>query len=578
MAHLRKILLLLSLLALKGRCLEGLNQTEQAVEELIQSETKDGKLEIVKRIKKINPDGSYTIGYEADDGSFKIESRDVLGNIKGTYGFVDDEGEIKRVSYSSSNASDVFPNKSQLFPASSVVQRIPKSTTARPISSTSSTSAPASTTPLSVIQSIARRRVTQSSTSTTTARPNVVVYSSAAPRVLLQRPSLSKLPEAKSEVQINRPEASIKRQHFEDIKPVTEEFSEVRSNLLRRQTLGEPGFNSPFVHNDDQDVYNSVTSRPLFTTSRPPVRLGLTTTAPKPLEDSFQRHQLEEVESNTAVNKVGLAPTPEPLVAIRHPFQQGAILVPLSQLQNRILPVENMQEVYQARQNYAERQQVKRLTPAGLRPLPVQVDANGFIHQMPSTPYPITITPTELPSGDIDQIQPPVSTRDFQTLLNHLIRRQKMLETISELMQREKQFPGGFRRYQPRQQVGVRLEEEVPGGYEYQDERQYVGRRRASRGYQPEVTRGRGPEEEYLPAEVRESLLLRMLKLAMNPALPLQEDEDAEPQQVATAATLQYRKLPMRNVEIIGEEQLEDTDAKKRRAKRYKDEDMEYME
>lgn len=68
-----------------------------------------------------------------------------------------------------------------------------------------------------------------------------------------------------------------------------------------------------------------------------------------------------------------------------------------------------------------------------------------------------------------------------------------------------------------------------------------------------------------------------MLKLAMNPALPLQEDEEAEPQQVATAATLQYRKLPMRNVEIIGEEQLED-DAKKRRAKRFKDEDMEYME
>lgn len=472
-----QILLLLSLLVLKGQSSESLNQTEQAVEELIQSETKDGKLEIVKRIKKINPDGSYTIGYEADDGSFKIESRDVLGNVKGTYGFVDDEGEIKRVSYSSSNASEGFPHQPQLFPAPSVVQRIPKSTTFKPITSTTSTIAPSATTPLSVIQSIARRRVTQSSPSTTTTpRPNVVVYSSAAPRVLLQRPSLSKLPEVKSEVQINRPEASIKPQPFEDIRPVTEEFSEVHSNLLRRQTLAEPGF-SPFLHNDDQDVYNSVTSRPLFTTSRPPVRLGFTTTSPRPLEE---RQQLEEVESNTAVNKVGLAPTPEPLVAIRHPFQQGAILVPLSQLQSRILPVENMQEVYQARQNYAERQQVKRLTPPVLRPLPVQVDEHGFIRQMPPTPYSTPVAP----NGEIDEIQPPVSTRDFQTLLNHLIRRQKMLETISELMQREKQLPGGFGRYQLRQQVGVR-EEEPSRGYEYQYDRQFVDRRRASRGYHP---------------------------------------------------------------------------------------------
>lgn len=73
-------------------------------------------------------------------------------------------------------------------------------------------------------------------------------------------------------------------------------------------------------------------------------------------------------------------------------------------------------------------------------------------------------------------------------------------------------------------------------------------------------------------------LLLRMLQLAMNPALPL--DDEEESQQLATVTTPQYRRLPVRNVEILGEE--DDSELRKRRpaarAKRYKEEDMEYME
>lgn len=75
--------------------------------DLDKAETKDPtkKLEIIKQIRKINKDGSYTVGYEAGDGTFKIESRDVLGNIKGTYGYVDAHGEIKRVSYNGNNGT-----------------------------------------------------------------------------------------------------------------------------------------------------------------------------------------------------------------------------------------------------------------------------------------------------------------------------------------------------------------------------------------------------------------------------------------------------------------------------------------
>lgn len=72
--------------------------------DLENAETNDAKkLEIIKQIRRVNSDGSFVLGYEAVDGTFKIESRDVLGNVKGTYGYVDENGEIKRVSYTANN-------------------------------------------------------------------------------------------------------------------------------------------------------------------------------------------------------------------------------------------------------------------------------------------------------------------------------------------------------------------------------------------------------------------------------------------------------------------------------------------
>ncbi|XP_070497884.1 putative uncharacterized protein DDB_G0291608 [Chironomus tepperi] len=73
--------------------------------DLEHAETKDASAtEIIKQIRKLNPDGTFTIGFEADDGSFKIETRDLEGNVKqGTYGYIDEHGEVKRVSYSTQN-------------------------------------------------------------------------------------------------------------------------------------------------------------------------------------------------------------------------------------------------------------------------------------------------------------------------------------------------------------------------------------------------------------------------------------------------------------------------------------------
>lgn len=81
--------------------------SSDAISDLDKAETKDAKkLEIIKQIRRVNNDGSYTVGYEAIDGTFKIESRDVLGNVKGTYGYVDENGEIKRVSYTANNTTN----------------------------------------------------------------------------------------------------------------------------------------------------------------------------------------------------------------------------------------------------------------------------------------------------------------------------------------------------------------------------------------------------------------------------------------------------------------------------------------
>ena len=47
-----------------------------------------------------NEDGSYSYGYEADDGSFKLETRHADGRVEGKYGYIDiDTGELKVIEY-----------------------------------------------------------------------------------------------------------------------------------------------------------------------------------------------------------------------------------------------------------------------------------------------------------------------------------------------------------------------------------------------------------------------------------------------------------------------------------------------
>ncbi|XP_076760904.1 uncharacterized protein LOC143429261 [Xylocopa sonorina] len=285
----------------------------------------DQQVAILKQIRKVNEDGSYTYGYEAGDGSFKVESRDVLGNIKGTFGFVDADGEIKRVSYSSSNgtgfkATTVSPLQEHV----SVVQSVPrvnrtiatkKPTTIYPSSTEASTKS-------SVVQSIPRNRKTTTTsttttTTTTTEQPKAIIghylkeIGKNRSRFIIngqQRPLIIEEESGEDEdSQINRPTTDDKTSTYrrviftkrpidQTLGPISEDFEGKEDNSkvatgndLRRQLHEETTKATPLLQSssdDHSDVYGGSlsTSRPLFTMSTPPrfLQRGPASRVPRP--------------------------------------------------------------------------------------------------------------------------------------------------------------------------------------------------------------------------------------------------------------------------------------------------------
>lgn len=64
---------------------------------------------ILKQINRQNDDGSYSFGYEAADGSFKIETKYPNGDVAGKYGYLDDTGKLREVSYGASSQRGFEP-------------------------------------------------------------------------------------------------------------------------------------------------------------------------------------------------------------------------------------------------------------------------------------------------------------------------------------------------------------------------------------------------------------------------------------------------------------------------------------
>ena len=92
------------------------------------SSSTEAPVVIVKQVNEINEDGTYTVGYEASDGSFKLETKDAEGNVKGKYGVVDENGEIKIVEYSANNStgftSDLELPEAQAIELGAPVQQV----------------------------------------------------------------------------------------------------------------------------------------------------------------------------------------------------------------------------------------------------------------------------------------------------------------------------------------------------------------------------------------------------------------------------------------------------------------------
>lgn len=64
---------------------------------------------ILKQINRQNDDGSYSYGYEAADGSFKIETKYPNGDVAGKYGYIDENGKPREISYGASSKRGFEP-------------------------------------------------------------------------------------------------------------------------------------------------------------------------------------------------------------------------------------------------------------------------------------------------------------------------------------------------------------------------------------------------------------------------------------------------------------------------------------
>lgn len=642
-------------------------ETTTTKEILKASETGDpSKVDIVKQIRRLNDDGSYTIGYEAGDGTFKIESRDVQGNVKGTFGYIDKDGEIKRVTYSSSSDSTPVPVTTSTTPSTPMmVVRVNKtvSTTRRPLATVVYPNRGGySTTRGTVVQPIPRRRQTTSTRPTTTMETTTEkqqTETSTSNILNLYRPKQDEILNTRS--QILKPMSSgkddlVTKQTTTKIpytvKPVYEHVTEKeqentpgKANTIRREltnTSPNPHMISlrQSVGDDSTDVYGSHLSlgtvRPLFTTTTPRPRLvpiHSLVAARQKIHQQYQEQPTHDEETNIEAStgrvfdqENVVTSNPVPVIHIppgRDPdervYQQilyrrpsavhfrtneyirdnpGAP-IPIGnqrpflqyELQNKVLEPQYVKDPQQTQKVSAS--EVDTAQPYDVRPvtriIPVHVDERGvpiqgyqrYINPYRPTPPPVVLQPQPRydPIEDMNAISAPVSTRDLKRLLQVLISRQNRLQALMDqivapgppyqplpLFRAEPQYE--YNRYQNRQypdderydyrydQQQYRQQEAYQnqvGNYENQqyESQRFVPRRRLyTRPYDASVAASNRVEEspEYLPAEIREALLLKMLMLAISP------DFMPSPAPMTEMTTATPPRKQVRNVQILGEE------------------------
>uniref|UniRef100_A0A0P4Z7Y2 Cuticular protein n=1 Tax=Daphnia magna TaxID=35525 RepID=A0A0P4Z7Y2_9CRUS len=79
--------------------------TDYASSKSTTSSDTEPAVSILKQINQMNDDGSYTFGFEASDGSFRIENMDANGYMTGKYGYIDANGKLQETEYAAGKMS-----------------------------------------------------------------------------------------------------------------------------------------------------------------------------------------------------------------------------------------------------------------------------------------------------------------------------------------------------------------------------------------------------------------------------------------------------------------------------------------
>lgn len=239
------------------------------------------------------------------------------------------------------------------------------------------------------------------------------------------------------------------------------------------------------------------------------------------------------------------------------------------EFQNKVLEPQYLKETSQHPQRP---QPTAEVTPNPYDPrpvtriIPIPVDDRGVPLQGYQgrfvNPYqrPALFQPRYEPVDEMTSIAAPVSTRDLRRLLHILILRQNKLQALMDQMMvgpslYRPESDYRYQRYQDDDRYDYRYDQyrqEYQGqGYDNQYESQrYVPRRRYPRPYDTAGASSNHIEEmpEYLPPEIREALLLKMLILAISPDFM---PTVAPPTELTTAAP---PRKQVRNIQILGEE------------------------
>ncbi|XP_047507548.1 uncharacterized protein LOC125051344 [Pieris napi] len=603
------------------------------------SETGDPtKVEIVKQIRRLNEDGSYTIGYEANDGTFKIESRDVLGNVKGTFGYISDDGEIKRVTYTSNGESTPIPvsttTTTSTPPMIVRVNKTVSSTTRRPLATLVYPTRSSATTRGTVIQPIPRRRPV------TSARPppmldpttekikheettaNILHIYKPKEDIMKHRTQILNPISASSDDLIPK---STTTNPPHTLKPVYEEVTEkekdTKSNAIRRQLSGT-SHNHHMVSlqqsmgDDSTDVYGGHSShgtiRPLFTTTTPRSRyhslhsiISPRQQAPNPYQEVQLQDQETTIESSTGrvfEQQNVVTTNAGPVVRIGGPrdhheatnqytqydqpiyrrpaavhFRTDQYLrdnpgapIPIGntrpflqyEYEDKVLEPHNVKDTPQSKATAHDPATVQ-YDGRPVRLIPIPVDDRGvpipgyqarFVNYRPQ--------PVQRydPYDDMSSITAPVSTRDFRRLLHILMLRQNRLQAIMDQL-----MPKPYHNVQYNQDYQRRYDDDR---YDYDQYRQdysydnqyesqrYVPRRRYRPYDSVSSASNNIDDSEYLPVEVREALLLKMLILAISP------DYMPTPAPSTELTTAAPGRKQVRNIQILGEEGSSDSKQK----------------